>query len=880
MERTVRRDSFLGRAAELTAIDRALAGSRVVTLVGPGGVGKTRTTLEYVDSQTRWTRVWVVTLAERDDSVADVVAAQMNAPGEAAVDRILMQDDALLVLDNLEHMIDEVATWVTQLLDRVPLVSVLTTSREAMSIRGEQLVELAPLSLDACVDLFIERARERGATVTPDEVTPLVARLGGLPLAIEIAASRTTALRPAQMLSRLDALGLDLLASRDRDRTARHRTLRATVDWSWELLADESRLALAECAAFRGGFDLSAAEAVLSAGSSAWEQLEELVAKSLIRRVDERYELLEPVRMFAVERLEATDHAPVYRRHAQYYAALGWNGRVGECGAIEHPNLFAAHERVRTTDVVLTARLTRAAESALRTRRAMVELRDLAAAALAAAPEPQTDAERWAHAILLRSRAGAHLGCRMLDEATADGRAAARLAEELASDELRADILPLLGAILLEAGGDDAEHCVQQGLEAADRAGFFDLQIDARYYAILTLYVFGRWDDAETAGREAIALAVANDDERGEGRICAALGMVQKHGHAPEVALRSFERAIDISTRLGDTTWIGVSTLNLADLELRCGQYEESLQHYQRGLELAVAIGDRLGESAALIGLGTLASRTGGNPRELLHSAIDAVEGLHAYYERARAYSVLGIWELRDGRHQMAGDLFRRAIDMLTVVADRRWIGLMWAYRACATAMSGADFEPYLDGARAAWSEPDEPHLLGDLDHARAVCVALGNAMQPEPGPAARARIDELNRHTQTGVQWLADNHIETWHSLRVSAARTSPVIELTDDARHVWLPSGVDHDFSRRGPLRLMVLALATAAQTGAGECLSVEDLVGAGYPDEAMTADSGKMRVHTAVRRLRKLGFADILLTRDEGYLLDPALDVRFRA
>lgn len=390
----------------------------------------------------------------------------------------------------------------------------------------------------------------------------------------------------------------------------------------------------------------------------------------------------------------------------------------------------------------------------------------------------------------------------------------------------------------------------------------------------------GEWKEAVVPCQQAIQIAERIGDEQEAGRVWAALAMIEKHVAPADVARRSFDRALELHYRYDDDAWTAVSEVNLADLLMRGGEWDEARVHYERGYEVAVRLGEPVQQSAALIGLGTLAGRTGGNPRELLHSAIDAMEGLDAYYERGRAYSVLGIWELTHSRWDLADDLFARAIESLTPVGDMRWLGLLAAHRACAAALEGDEDAVGMHIAHAAqtWMKSKADDLLADIEALEFACRSLLDRVEPRVDDEVRERIEELDEHPARGIPWLAENHVATWFQCRPDQSTEAPVLLLDRDARHVTLPDGTEQDFSRRGPLRLMLLALARTHDATPGECLTVDDLVAAGYPDEVMTPESGRARVHTAVRRLRKLGFSELLMTRDEGYLLDPVLLVRF--
>jgi predicted ATPase/DNA-binding SARP family transcriptional activator len=315
-----------GREDELAAVTARLADDavRLLTITGPGGVGKTRLAIEAA----RVSGGRFVALAATGDAdlvpaaVCDALAVPRmpDETAEAALARTFADRRALLVLDNLEHVL-AAGTWLARLLDDAPALTVLATSREPLGLRAEQRFPLDPLPLTPAVALFDSRARSSDPRARLDDLESMRAiceRLDGLPLAIELAAGRLGVLDPAALAARLsDALGV--LGRGARDAPARHRTLRATLDWSFALLADDEQRAFTALGAFAGGCDVEAAEAVTGAGIDA---LDGLVAKSLVMAKDGRLTLLEPIRQYAVQRLDATPDAEDVRAlHAAYYLA-------------------------------------------------------------------------------------------------------------------------------------------------------------------------------------------------------------------------------------------------------------------------------------------------------------------------------------------------------------------------------------------------------------------------------------------------------------------------------------------------------------------------------------------------------------------------------
>ncbi|MFG1649452.1 BTAD domain-containing putative transcriptional regulator [Micromonospora sp. NPDC049275] len=340
-------DELVGRAEALTELRALLPAQRLVTLIGPGGVGKTRLATETARTQSFPDGVLLVELAALpagDPGVAEQVLGALDAREAAgtslsATDRLvaaLRQRHLLLVLDNCEHVIEPVAALVARLLRDAAGVRVLATSRESLGLTGELLWEVPPLSLpqdsdpdavrrSAAARLFAARAaaQHRGFRLdehTAPAVAQLCRRLDGLPLALELAATRVRALGLRGVVDRLDDR-FRLLTTSQRDVPSRQRTLTAVIGWSWDLLDEADREVLARLAVFRDGCTPEAAEQVCQADLDA---LARLVDRSLVVLDDSpagpRYRLLESVAAFCLDRLADAD--AVRTRHAAYYTDL------------------------------------------------------------------------------------------------------------------------------------------------------------------------------------------------------------------------------------------------------------------------------------------------------------------------------------------------------------------------------------------------------------------------------------------------------------------------------------------------------------------------------------------------------------------------------
>jgi predicted ATPase/DNA-binding CsgD family transcriptional regulator len=399
------RTSFVGRVREMIEVKRSLSTTRLLTLTGAGGSGKTRLAIEvvrdlvgsYADG------VWLIELAPLADpelvpqAVAGALGAQEQS-GRPLLESLLDtlgDKEMLLLLDNCEHLIDAMARLTTDLLHCCPRTRVLATSRERLGVIGELTWPVPSLSVPGAEEaptveeiegyesarLFVDRASmgHPGFELTPENalaVAQVCTRLEGMPLAIELAAARIGMLSVGQISERLDH-SLNVLTRSGRTANHRHRTLRSTLDWSYGLLGEPEQALLGKLSAFAGGFTLEAAESVGARGgievAEVLELITILVEKSLVVAEESwergaRYRLLEPVRQYAGEKLAASGDAEVVRsRHAEFFLALAeeaepqlkgphqveWLDRL----ETEHDNLRAALSWALGRELDLGARM-------------------------------------------------------------------------------------------------------------------------------------------------------------------------------------------------------------------------------------------------------------------------------------------------------------------------------------------------------------------------------------------------------------------------------------------------------------------------------------------------------------------------------------------
>ena len=359
--------SFVGRDEEVRQLVAAVRSDRLVTITGPGGVGKTRLALQTASevASSFVGGVWFVELAPVGDAgaVASAVASavELRVQGPATIDAVVEQlstGSSLLVLDNCEHVVDAVGDVVDALVGRVPGLHVMVTSREAIGVDGERVIPLRPMATDAAVALFTERALaldpsfELGGDRTA--AWELAQRLDGIPLAIELAAARTPTMSVTELLERLGNR-LKLLAGGRRRTIERHATMRATLNWSYDLLVDDEQRLARRLTVFPASFTVTAVEGIEDSIDTdriddAPDVLDALVRKSLVQalpvsRHRRRFRLLETVRAYMLERLaDAAETEALGRAHADWILAA--YQRMGLTEALANRTVEELHELI------------------------------------------------------------------------------------------------------------------------------------------------------------------------------------------------------------------------------------------------------------------------------------------------------------------------------------------------------------------------------------------------------------------------------------------------------------------------------------------------------------------------------------------------------
>jgi predicted ATPase len=559
--------SFIGRKREFAEIVGLVRSERFVTLTGPGGSGKTRLALhvaeelagDYDDG------VWFVPLAPVEDPtlVGSAIAKAMGARGE--LEPHLQGKQALLVLDNFEHVLDA-APFVGEVLAPAEDISVLATSRARLGLAAEREYGVPTLATEDALSLFRSRARARNPTFESDPVVNEICdRLDGLPLAIELAAARAKILTPAQILERLGHR-LGLLTGGARDAPERQRTLRSTIEWSYDLLEEEERALFARLAVFGGSFAIEAAEAVVDADLDG---LSSLVDKSLLRETGHgRFFMLETLKEFAVERLEESGDAKIFRsRQAEWALGLAEEAE---------PHLEGRAQQAVWLDKLEPERHN------LRT--ASATLRELGRGG---------DALRLATALwrLWFMRGPILEGRHLVTAALASGSV------QDSVDEVRA--LRVLGSFHYAAGEwQEAGAHLEQALELSRRVGDEGEEALALLYLGAAESTQGDLELAKEHVEAGAQLAKKVGDLRTVAASAAMLGVLAMHDRDYDVARACFEESI---VALGGEEFGTVVNLgNLALAAFRQGDLAEAAAKLRENLTMSLRLHDHLSTTHAL----------------------------------------------------------------------------------------------------------------------------------------------------------------------------------------------------------------------------------------------------------------------------------------
>lgn len=930
-----RATSFVGRRAELEGLLDLLERGRLVTVLGPPGIGKTRVAERVLEREglgAEW-HCDLTDAASVDDVCAavgrtlDVPMGAAESDGAVALvgDALAARGPVLLCLDNFESVAacaaQTIAAWLEQALD----ARFLVTSRERLCLSGELVFDLGPLSLpdddgdptagDAA-QLFLERARAIGGgdrLVEEDApaVGALVRRLDGNPLAIELAAARLRVLTASEILESLSRC-LDMFARNAVDAPLRHASLRGAIMWSWEMLKPWEQAALAQFSVFRGGFGLQAASAVVDLSAypgapPAVDVLQALRDKSLIFRAPARKEpgrarfgLYACIRELGREKLaEMGGRDAAEARHARHFLEEARARRA----EMDGPDGIAARRHVAAE-----------AENLLAVHRRALGR---------AAPTAEDAAAAMEIALTLHAVLSMHGPYALLQSLLTEALGAPHALDVPAP--LRARTLEARGHVQgsMGRGQEQQMRDLHEALalaESADDAALVGQTLMTTAH-VLTLH--GRNEEAEASVLRALRLASSPPAQRPgsrrlEGRALAMLGLVRlMRGRIAEAA-ELFERALRVHREAGDLLAEPMTTLRLALVRMDLGCFEEADACGRRAQQLFHETGHRRNEAAA-IDSRALLEQARGRPElaePLYREAVRMMRAIGARREEGIVLVEFGTLHETLDRRGDARDCYEQALDRLS--------GCEPAWHACALVYLGrleAD-EGRVAEARAHFAEAEREggherrvrealesargHL--DLALARAALLAGDLAAAQQNAKCAQERLaaagaedviesrlarGELARAIERYAAERIDaappssggsvpEHVARSAARSISRAQGAPpagagaCLEVHGEGMWFRTSGGERVSLAHHRALCLLLQCLVARRLAAPGAALRVEELIAAGWPDERVHPRAGASRVYVAVHALRDLGLRGILVRRNAGYLIDPSVEI----
>jgi predicted ATPase/class 3 adenylate cyclase len=593
---------LVGRQRELAEAGAVLRGHRLVTLVGAGGSGKTRLALQLAAEAVEDFEqgvFWIPLQAVADPelvlpTVAGVVGAQDGLP------EFLAGREALLLLDNLEQILDA-GPGLGELLRETTGVKLLVTSREPLRLAGEQRFPVEPLPEDDAVTLFVERARSVDRSFAADPaVAEICRRLDGLPLALELAAARVSVLSAEDLLSRLER-ALPLLTGGTRDVPERQRTLRATIEWSYDLLSEAERRVFRALSVFAGSFDLDSALAVCDADL---DELQSLIDKNLVRRwASGRFGMLETIHEYARQRLDdAGEMTEAGRKHAEHFLAVAGSANLGSMAdGAGNPELARLEQ----------ANFREALRWAVQHEEPEIGLRLATALAHFWVSQAPFEGDRWFETLLAHA--------------------------DRVDPGLRADALRDHGGVVYIVGQFDRGRALYEeslalyrelGDERGEAHMLHRLAVDA--------VRVGDLQRARVLTEEGYATARRLGDLRSEALALRTLGSIADEEGNTDQAIELLVRAAELAGEAGFAWWRGGAFLDLGEIALKAGRLDDALRWLREGLAVLLPLRDR---QLLVYGLALLAA-VAADQGQLEHAGL-----LWGAVEAEEQRGALGHWE-------------------------------------------------------------------------------------------------------------------------------------------------------------------------------------------------------------------------------------------
>lgn len=862
---------LIGRDAKVQQVlDLVEGGARCVTLLGPGGIGKTSVARACMKRRAAAaTSPFFCDLTDADSAnvivgrvaqAIGLVLAATDAGGRELIAKALRgYDRPMLVLDNCEHVIADVARLIASLITETE-VCVIATSREVLGLSRETRVDVGPLAQDDACRLFEQRARRvRPELEVVDEdravLVAIVEQLDRLPLAIELCAARVAVFTLSQLHERLrDRFAL--LISRFRDVPPRHATMRCVIETSWETLDEAQQRAFAECSVFRGGFTIAAAERVLSEHDKASWVVQQLVERSLLVShpdpEDVRFGMLSTISHFATEKLGPDAAASARRRHAICYAGMARDLRASMRSGDrphalhrlddERANLRAAWAWARDHDVEHALDVALALHELLAETGPATEDLVLCEEALGLARD-LGQAEPLAWAGWARARAMHRAG---------DPEGAYQHLSALLETEVVSATRPLRCAVTLEAG------------VAATARG--ELEI------------------AEAHLRHALAELEAAGDRWGRATAMRYLGGSARYRGEIRQAVVWLDATVALAQELNDAT---IECAALIDLAATTAVHPDEKQRaepaFARALALAHELGDARTELLAAGGLAFLAQTRRANEeagtlwrRSLALARRGGRSTLIAY-----AASGLANWCREVGDTEAAARHFDEALSEAKSVPHVYVMHELLLTYASFLADRDRIAEAREQIARARELMEVQPGSAEAHLHRVAESFVTLAEVRRDRGDDVAARIAATRdvADQRANLPLVVDVRL-----LRAAIATTELAVGLTvltigSEGTLFSLTDGAVMSLEKHRVLPRLLRCLAHHHAANSTP-VATEELIAAGWPSEKILPAAASQRLRVAISTLRKLGLADVLLHQDGGYLLDPAILVRFES
>ena len=703
------RDRFVGRTRSLKDLAQEISGSRLVTLLGPGGIGKTRLSKRFGHE---WAGefpggVWFCDLstAKSLDGLLHGVAAGLDIPlggsdpvvqlGRALIGR----GQCLVILDNFEQIAHFSELTLGRWIELAKEAHFIVTSRQVTGVSGERAYWLEALTDSEGSELFENRAsasRQASPRSLGDRnaVVQLVRLLDGLPLAIELAAARARIFSPQSLLQRIGSR-LEL-ATRSVGPSHRQSTLRSTFDWSWDLLSDEEKSVLAQLSVFEGSISFEAATQVIGRPDTL-QIVENLVEKSLVRlQSEERVELLTTLQEYASEHLRNPESfmesgpaasSSAMSRHVKYFASLG-RVRGARDRGVELDNLVAAARRAVAFGMAndATGALEGAWES-LRLRgpfRVGVELAELVASVVPCGTAEQARVQ-CVYGNALRSCGKGSEAQLRFSRALEDARSV-----EDRSTEGRA--LLYLGNLHVDAGRiEQATIEFDSAMHLATTGDDLLLRCEVLIGHGNLMEHMGRLAEARTLYGDALGAARRLGNARWEGATLGNLGLLFANQGSLVAARESYEQALDIARELGDRLREGNTLCNLGLLNQLEGRTGDAMAVLEEALTLAKSLGYAQLECIVSCNLGIACESAGAADKALTHfdAARLVAKDIGDRRSEGQCLGYAGLLHARGGRFSAAAECMNEAEELLVAVADRLNLGILMCARSESASLAG-----------------------------------------------------------------------------------------------------------------------------------------------------------------------------------------------